>query len=687
MHKIISIFFALCAYLCAEVQNVQILAKNMRNDNGTTYANGDVLVFSERYLITANSAKYDTITKDLELFGNINILYDSENIARSEYIFLNLERDLGDFSHFFFFNQQSKLWLRCSEAEVDPEYYITENAITSSCDIENPDWKIGFSKGELNRNSSFLHVYNALFYIKNVPVFYMPYFSFPTDKTRHTGLLRPEMGYTKDESIFYMQPLFIAPYESWDLEFDPQIRARRGSGIYSTFRFVDSPYSHGALTTGFFKEKESYVAREDLRNNEHYGVDLFYDRSSVFFENFGDGVEDGLKLDFKYLNDVDYINLKTATPMTFDKLVTSKLNYFLKNEDHYLGSYAKYFIDTDSSNNDKTVQELPLVQYHKFLDSILTNNLQYSIDTQYHNYYRKTGLEAQQFELQIPATFYWSMFDDNLRASFSENIYMMRVDYDRFNTIPENYGQYLRNYHILSVYTDLAKAYNSFFHKIYIGAEHIIPSFDKQKGHIDRDEFVPINTEEKQIALKFKQYFYDSDGTKRLVHSLRQPYYFENDDYIYAPLENRIEISLPFGVSLSNEFQYSHEQSNIIKSLTYVSYYDEKYKFNFSHTYNKNEDNNYFSLNFESKIFDHSSIFAEFQYDAENSFTKSWNVGFAYSKRCWEYRIMYKEDITPKLASSGKASAVGKKGIYLLFNLYPLGGVKYEYSTENSKKL
>ncbi|MDR0407479.1 MAG: LPS-assembly protein LptD [Campylobacteraceae bacterium] len=685
MHKIIVFLSFVCISLFAE--NVQILSKDFSDKNGTIYANKDVVVYSERYLITADSAKYDSSTKDLELFGNVNIIYGSENIARSEYLFINLETDLGDFSHFFFFNQISKLWLRCDNATTNADYYMAKGAITSSCDIENPDWKIGFSRGELNKNSSFLHVYNALFYVKEIPIFYMPYFAFPTDKTRRTGLLRPEIGYAKDESIFYMQPFYIAPHDSWDLEFDPQIRVERGSGLYSTFRFTDSAYSNGYITAGFFREKESYVNREDLKNREHYGLDLFYDRSSLFFKNFGENAEDGLRLDFKYLNDVDYLNLKTATPETVNRLVTSKLNYFLRDENNYIGLYAKYFIDTDSDDNDETLQELPLVQYHRFLNPILMNNLQYSVDLQYHNYYRKVGAEAQQLELQLPVTFYWSMFDDNLKGSLSENIYMMRVNYDGFNSAPENYGQYLRNFHTLSTYTDLSKAYNNFFHKIYLGAEYIIPSFDRQKGYLDRDEFVPINTDEKQVALKLKQYFYDSDGQKRLVHSLRQPYFFENEQYIYAPLENRVDINLPLGVSLSNELQYSHQSSNVIKSLTYASYSDEKYKLYFSHTYNKNEDNNYLAFNFESKVYNHSSIFAEFQYDIDSSFTKSWNIGFLYSKRCWDYRIMYKEDITPKLVSSGKASAVDKKGIYLLFNLYPLGGVKYEYSTSNSKEL
>ncbi|MDR2100748.1 MAG: LPS-assembly protein LptD [Campylobacteraceae bacterium] len=687
MRKIFFCLFTLPFVLTAEMQNGEILAKNIRHENNTVFANGSVVVHSERYLITAERAEYNAQTRDLELIGNVNLFRDSDEAARSDYLFINLEKENGSFSNFFLFNQGSKLWVSCGNVSATSEMYLANRAVVSSCNVENPDWKITFTSGNLNKESSFLHLYNALFYAGNVPVFYLPYFAFPTDDTRRTGLLRPEVGYEKDEGLFYKQPVYFAPHDTWDVEIDPQIRVDRGHGFYGIFRFVDSPYSSGRLSAGIFKEKNYYTQAEDLKNNEHYGYNFSYDRSRLISPLFDDGIEDGLMIDFKYLNDIDYLNLQESDSNNFDRLVTSKLNYFLRNEDNYIGVYSKYFIDTDQSSNDYTLQEIPTFQYHKFSDSFLANNIQYSADLQYHNYYRKTGLKAQQFEFQLPATLYWQMFDDALRFGISENIYFMRVDYGEISGT-EDYGQYFRNYHTLSSYTDLARAYENFFHKIYLGAEYIIPSFEKQKGYIDRNEFVPINTEEKQIAFKFKQYFFDASGQKRLAHTLRQPYYFKNNDYRYAPLENRVDLDITPFLSLSNELQYSHKDSDIIKSLSYVSYENSFAKFHLSHTYNKNEGNNYAALAAESKIFKNSSIFAEIQYDIDGSFTKSWNAGFAQSKNCWDYKIVYKEDIAPKLTSSGKASSVDKRGIYLLFNLYPLGGVKYEYSlAENSKDL
>ncbi|MDR1614185.1 MAG: LPS-assembly protein LptD [Campylobacteraceae bacterium] len=669
----------------AEVQNMVLLTQGGKEENGTVFAEGGIVVYSERYLITADKAKYNTQTEDLELFGNVNLFRDSDDVARSDYLFINLKKDNGNFSDFFFFNQKSKLWVSCDNVSATSDMYLAKKAVVSSCNVENPDWKITFTSGKLNKENSFLHLYNALFYAGDLPLFYLPYFAFPTDDTRRTGLLRPEAGYEKDEGFFYKQPVYFAPHDSWDLEIDPQIRLERGHGFYGIFRFVDSPYSNGQITAGIFKEKEAYTALEDLKNRKHYGYGLSYDRSRLLSPLFGNNTDDGLRIDINYLNDIDYLNLQENGLNNFDRLVTSRLNYFLRDENNYIGLYAKYFIDTDQSSNDYTLQEIPTFQYHKFSNSFLVNNLQYSIDAQYHNYYRKIGLEAQQFEFQLPATLYWQMFDDALRFSISENIYFMRVNYDNISG-SDDYGQYFRNYHTLSAYTDLAKAYKNFFHKIYFGTEYIIPSFERQKGYLDRDEFVPINTEEKQMAFKFKQYFYDSSGKKIFVHTMRQPYYFKNYDYKYAPLENRIDLDITSFLSFSNELQYSHKNSEITKSISYISYKNDVSDFYLSHTYNENEDNNYMSVSANSKIFKNSSIFGEIQYDIDGSFTKAWNIGFMQSKNCWDYRIIYKEDIAPKLTSSGKASSVDKRGIYLLFNLFPLGGVKYEYSLAESSK-
>ncbi|MDR0468095.1 MAG: LPS assembly protein LptD, partial [Campylobacteraceae bacterium] len=372
-----------------------------------------------------------------------------------------------------------------------------------------------------------------------------------------------------------------------------------------------------------------------------------------------------------------------------DKLITSRLNYFLRDKDNYVGVYAKYFIKTDTSDNSNTLQELPSLHYHRFLSPLLFNNLQYSFDTQYNNYYRKKGVKAQQLEMNLPVTFSTSFFDEFLRFNISENLYFMRVDYDNFNKniMSDDFGQYLSNYHKISLYTDLAKAYDPFLHKIYFGLDYIVPSFENKKGYLDRNDFVQISAEIRQVRLKFKQYFYDTDGNKRVIHSITQPYYIDEYDEKYRPLENRMELFLTSGITLNNEIHYSHDKGTPVKSSSSLKIKGDKYLLDFSHTYDKYADNNFFSLDYEHNIFKNNYLYTGVDYDFKENYTKSWYAGFKFPKKCWDYAIIYKEDVTPKLTSSGKARAESKQGVYLTFNLFPIGGVKYDFSTTSSRDL
>lgn len=65
--------------------------------------------------------------------------------------------------------------------------------------------------------------------------------------------------------MYYEQPIYIAPYENWDLELNPQIKTDRGFGLYSTLRFIDSPYSIGEVNLGAFRENSSYYHDENLK--------------------------------------------------------------------------------------------------------------------------------------------------------------------------------------------------------------------------------------------------------------------------------------------------------------------------------------------------------------------------------------------------------------------------------------
>lgn len=663
-------------------QDVEILAKNISKDGDLIHAKEEVVLYSQKYILSSDSGTYNIISKDVSLVGNVTFFEGTDFVSHASKLEMNLENDSGNMQPFFVFNPTTSMWMKCEDGNFNAQSYLAKKAITSTCEVQDPDWKIGFQTGEYNKQTKFMQLYNTLFYIKDVPVFYLPYFAYSMDKSRRTGLLRPEFGYGKDEGFYYLQPLFIAPAKNWDLEFDPQIRTLRGYGLDATMRFVDSPYSQGKFSLGEFKEYSSYALENKLKNEKHRGYSLYYDRNNIFSDTKEAQSEDGLLFDFQYLNDIDYLNTLKGESISYDKLVTSRANYFYKRDKDYFGAYAKYYIDTDKVNNKDTLQELPTLQYHRFTDNLFADNIYYSLDYKTTNYTRNEGSTAFQNELNIPVGIHFPLFKEYLNFSFSENFYLTRVNYGNAS-LSHNFGQYSKNTHIFSLYSDLAKAYPDFFHTIYLGANYTLPGYSNSKGYFET--FIPTSDDKENLSLNLVQFFYNSAGEKKVSHVLRQVIYLSDYDYKYGDLENTLKLYLSSNVNITTILNYSHQYAKTTKLQTVITYKNEQYDASLIYTHENEkeiEKTNFISLDFKTNYVKNYNLFSGADYDIQNAFFKAWKIGWKFDRKCWDYSIIYREDRTPKLTGAG-SDVVKRKGIYLTFNLAQIGAVNYDFIKES----
>ena len=679
-------------------QDVEVLAENVTKKGTLIHATNNVVLYSPKYLITADEAYYDTASGDLELFGNITMLEGVSYASRTGHTKLNLNTDIGVSDPLFFFDEETNVWIKCENAILNPETYVTQKSIVSSCNTQDPDWKIAFTTGEFNKESKWLHLYNPVFYANDVPVFYLPYFAFSTDTTRRTGLLRPEFGFGSSEGFYYMQPIFIAPAMDYDVELRPQIRTNRGEGMHGTYRFVDSAYSNGEITTGYFKEHSDYAEEENLKNSSHYGLRIMYDRSKLLSTQY-DNLEDGLWLDMNYLNDIDYYNTMSNDTQSYDKLVTSRFNYYATRDLDYFGIYAKYYIDTSKLSNDTTLQEFPTLHYHHFSAPLLFDNLLYSVDYKAKNYEREEGITALQNEVDVPFSLYFSLLQDYVHVSISENIYASHIAYGNDDT-QENEGKYWRNYHKISLYTELAKPYDNFYHTMYIGLDHIIPSKEDETGYLA--DFIALNTLAKSTSLTLKEFFYNEDAEKKVSHKLKQIYY-DDYEYKYGDLENDLKYHVSDKISLGHNLHFSHEYHKISRNQISINYADDLYATSLRYTYQDavykentiykveedsavDKDYSYVTFYADTKYFTHYNLFGSINYDVKEDEFKGWSLGFKKSLKCWDYSVQYRDTTTPKLTSSS-IDSVNKQGIMFMFNLYPMGSVGYEFSKESEQKV
>lgn len=670
MYKISLTLFLTSSLFAVEAQQFTFLTKKLKGEDFVIDSNSSVTFFGDSYYINSKSASYD-LNASFLTFSKAEAIKDSNLYMLSDKIDIDVKSKKIDLDSMFLFTPEDNIWLNVENSSFNREKYELNNTITSSCSASSPSWSIQFDRGDYDTKSKWVNLYNPKFYVSDIPIFYLPYFGFSTFKERSTGLLRPNLSLSADEGIYYSQPIFIAPEKNWDIELLPQIRTKRGKGAYSTLRVVDSQYSYGELSLGYFKEKDSYREKFNLKNSSHYGSEFFYKRSKFLSEYFS--FEDGVYLDGIWLNDIDYLNLKKSInySASTSNILTSNFNYYIKNEEDYYGIYSKYFIDTAEDSNKNTLQELPILHYHKFSKPIFDDFL-YSLDLKFKNYYRKDKATAKESELLAPVNFYTTFLDDYLTLKLSENIYLSNIQYN-YNDYDSGY--LIKNYHNISLSTDLLKEYENYFHSMVFDVSYITPSFEKEK--VEFKDFIPTNHEqEESLDFKFMQFFYDKIGDLKLTHRVSQALLFDNI-YKYGDLENEFIYNLNSNSNLYNQVSYSHKFDKFISSSTSFDYRDELNEVILTHLYKDRvqDETNFIGFDGTKKLYENYESFTKLKYDFDKDFLKSWEAGVSMKKKCWDYKISYKEELNPILTADGSDS-IKNKVIYFQINLIPLGGVR-----------
>ncbi len=663
-------------------RHYELLASEVTQNPGHIEAKGSVVVYGKGEYFSADRALYDPKAHLLELFGHVLYIRDNDRFTRAHYLRIDLKHHRYTMRSSYLYDLPSAIWMHLRGADAYDDKIKLSKTELSSCDVADPDWKITFSQGYYYNKSEFVSLYNPTFYIKKVPILYLPWFGFPTTKKRRSGLLRPIVGFENGTHLFYQQPIFYAPAKDWDLQFDPQIRLDRGKGLYTTLRFVDTNHSKGYLRAGLFKEQAGYAQAHHLNNRTHSGAELYYERHGLLSDWLhSSGGHDGLLVDLTQLSDVDYLNLRRYNSYSVNKLVTSRINYFFDRGEDYLGLYAKYFIDTEKVNNEDTMQTLPSLQYHRFVTPLLNTHLSYALDYRYQNNYRKVGLRASEHEITLPLTFRVDLLDHLLTLSATENLYYAHIHYKEAGSGIED-ANHLSNYHVFALGSDLIKRYDDFIHNMQIQMKYIVPSFDHKRGYYA--DFIPLNYERESLRIDFNEYFYRLDGFDYLTHRIRQIVYLDQAKERWNDFQNELLYRFSDAFWIQNTLFYAYYKHKISKLQTTIDYHDDRYRARLYHTYQSDaygSEANFLSLDLYSRLNDRYTVYGGLDYDIHDGFTKEWRIGWDMHKRCWNYTLRYKESITPSLTSEG-AESTTRRGIYLILRLYPMGGVSYSYVRE-----
>ncbi len=222
---------------------------------------GNVQISKDTFTIKADWVRIYQWTGELEAKGHVILEFDRDIISGDE-AFFNFNTGTG-----WITNARAavepQLFLETDLLERLPDYektgqgqYALHRGTITACSGRHPAWRFD-TKYAVIRMEDYVHMNNVSAWIRRVPVFWMPYFFYPTKTDRATGLLTPSINWSSNRGFMYAQEFFLALNDYMDATAGIRYFTRTGLQKEFQFRNAFGQRSRGEINFEHIREKES----------------------------------------------------------------------------------------------------------------------------------------------------------------------------------------------------------------------------------------------------------------------------------------------------------------------------------------------------------------------------------------------------------------------------------------------
>lgn len=387
-------------------------------------AEGHVSIAQPGRSLSADLVRFNPTTMQATAEGNV-ILTSGGDILTGSRMRLDLANQTGKIENGDLFTEINRFHITSDVIEkLGDDVYVAQGITVSTCDTDSPAWKITGKDLRVTAEGS-ARVSHAAIWIKNIPVFYTPYFSFPVKLTRQTGFLEPEMSHSDRLGFSYDQSLFWAINQHSDATFHGQLMTQRGVRIGMEYRYVLDAQSKGVLMVDGFNDRKrddglsnssrqwGYEDDAVLRpNTDRYWFRMKHDQ----WLPLGFRAE----LDLDLVSDQDYlhefkkgqIGYDTSAAYFEDKfgrildpyddpVRVNRLNVRNHWQVYSFNGEIRWYdpaIDTHPLPSDRALHKLPSIEFSGLKQRILDTPLYVDFRTEYAHLYREEGERGHRFD-------------------------------------------------------------------------------------------------------------------------------------------------------------------------------------------------------------------------------------------------------------------------------------------------
>ena len=199
---------------------------------------GDVRLERGNQSVEADQITYDEESELFEAQGDVT--FDRPDLRlTTDQLNFDQKNDSGEFNAASFeLRDQHARGNADKVAILDESRSRYTDILYTTCDPGDRDWHFTSAELEINDETGLGIARHATIYFQEIPFFYLPYFQFPIDDRRITGVLTPSFNISNSDNSHLAVPIYwnIAP--NFDTTFVPAWYSERGLLYNSEHRYL-----------------------------------------------------------------------------------------------------------------------------------------------------------------------------------------------------------------------------------------------------------------------------------------------------------------------------------------------------------------------------------------------------------------------------------------------------------------
>ena len=256
------------------------------------------------------------------------------------------------------------------------ENFEGKKNITEQC----PDWSLSTYQTKQDSKKKMVYHEHAIIKIRNIPVFYTPYFSHPDPSvSRKSGFLPSSTKNFKNLGRTFKTPYFWAIDDNSDLTFTPIFYINENDIYLTEFRkqnqnsslYIDSSYSSGYRDLNKTTDGGQSLNRTDGSRNH-----FFLNFSGQYNNNILFGNND-LSLQVQRVSQKNYLNVNEINTQLIKQDVSQLVNEVIinsyKNNEKLKISSTIYENLSNDDPNTKYQYKIPSLEYNNFFNKFNQN--------------------------------------------------------------------------------------------------------------------------------------------------------------------------------------------------------------------------------------------------------------------------------------------------------------------------